>query len=224
MSTINNGHRGRLRDRFFTSGLDALKPHEVLELILFTVYPRRDTKQIAKNILEHFDDDLHKVLMADKEHFKDLDINDNAIALIKLLRELNIYVQKIETKKKKSINSSNDVYEFLNAYYKGLQKEEFFVIYLDAKNKIINMQSEFKGTINEARIYIREIAKKCLLLNAAAVILSHNHPSGSIQPSDNDVNITLKIQKALQYLDIKLIDHLIIADNDFYSFREYGVL
>ena len=224
MTDSNIGHRDRLRDRFFTVGLDGFKPHEVLELILFTVYPRVDTKELAKKVLNYFENDIHKVFIADKEDFKGLNLSDQAIALIKLIREVNIYIQKLELINQRKIVSSEDAYEFLKSYYKGLQKEEFFVIYLNNKNKVLAVESEFKGTINEAKIYVREIVKQCLKYNAASIIISHNHPSGSIEPSTTYINITLKIKKALEFLDINLIDHIIVGDNKFYSFIEWNVI
>ena len=221
---INSGHRDRLRERFFTVGLDGFKPHEVLELLLFICIPRRDTKDKAKEILAHFDNDFHKLLAAEKDDFTGLDLTDSTITLIKLVREINIYQKKLNLKQKKIIDSTIEAYDYLKDYYRGLHKEEFVVIYLDIRGKVLAINSEFQGTINEARIYVREIVKQCIKHNAASIIISHNHPSGSLEPTTADLNITERIKSALALVDIKLIDHILVGENDFYSFKEYGLL
>ncbi|MCL2065131.1 MAG: DNA repair protein RadC [Candidatus Cloacimonetes bacterium] len=221
---VNSGHRDRLRERFFSVGLEGFKPHEVLELLLFTVYPRVDTKVIAKKVLDYFDNDFHKMLNAEKAEYEGLKLSNQAIALIKIVREISIYQLKLEMKQRKKISSTHETIDFLRAYYKGIHKEEFLVIYLDNQNRIIDVKSEFQGTFNEAKIYVRELIKQCLKYNASSIIISHNHPSGGLEPTSNDINITNKIKMALGFVEIRLLDHILIGDNEYYSFAEWGHL
>ena len=218
----NDGHRERLRNRFFEVGLDGFEPHEVLELLLFNVYVRRDTKKIAKSVMNYFKNDFHKVLTASHEELFNAGLSPSATSLIKLVRETFIYQMKKELVKEKKITSSKDAYDFLKAYFKGLPNEEFCVIYLNNRNKILDICSEFQGTFNESKVYIRELVKHCLKYNAASIIISHNHPSGHLEPSSADINITQKIKLALEFFDIRVLDHILVADNDFYSFLEHG--
>lgn len=218
------GHRQRLRNRFFEVGLDGFEPHEVLELLLFNVYVRRDTKKIAKKVLEYFKNDLHKVLNASDDDLKSAGLSDSAASLIKLSREIFVYQLKKDLIKQDKISSSNDAGNFLKAYFKGFDKEEFCVIYLNNRNKILDIKSEFKGTFNESRVYVRELVKHCLKYNAASIIISHNHPSGHMQPSSQDIKITEKIKLALELFDIRLLDHILVGNNEIYSFAENGHL
>ncbi len=218
------GHRERLRNRFFEVGLDGFEPHEVLELLLFNIYVQRDTKALAKQVLAYFKNDLHRVLSASEEDLRSAGLAPSAASLIKLTREIFIYQMKIDLVKQKSISSSDDAIGFLKAYFKGLPNEEFCVMYLNNRNKILDIKSEFQGTYNESRVYIRELVKHCLKYNAASVIISHNHPSGYLSPSSQDINITKKIKIALEYFDIKVLDHILIADKESYSFAEHSLL
>ena len=226
MDNTNNlkGHRERLRNRFFEVGLDGFEPHEVLELLLFNIYVQRDTKALSKKVLEHFKNDLHKVLTASNDELCSAGLTPSAASLIKLTREVFVYQMKRNLVKQKNISSSNDAINFLKAYYKGLPNEEFCVIYLNNRNKILDIKSEFQGTFNESRVYIRELIKHCLKYNAASIIVSHNHPSGHLQPSSEDINITKKIKMALELFDIRLLDHILIGDKESLSFMENGLL
>jgi len=221
---LNKGHRGRLRQRFFEKGLDAFSAHEVVELILTFAYPRRDTKVLAKKALDHFEESLHKLFYAKKEELNKAGLSDTAATLIKLCRETFIYQMKKKLIKKNYLTSSDIACEYLKCYYKGIPHEEFYVIYLDQKNNIINAESVFEGTINETKVYTRELIKSCLKKNAASIIIAHNHPSGSVQPSNADINITDKIKNALNLLDIRLLDHIVIGDNQSYSFSENNLI
>ncbi|MEJ2568699.1 MAG: JAB domain-containing protein, partial [candidate division WOR-3 bacterium] len=124
----------------------------------------------------------------------------------------------------KDIRSPRDVYDYLRFHYKGRSKEEFIVIYLDAAYKVIEITPLFTGTIDKSAVYIRELIKEVLVLKSAALILAHNHPSGNINPSEGDIRVSKKIKKALSYIDVELIDHVICGDVNFYSLKEQGLL
>ena len=219
---LNKGHRERLRDRFFDVGLDGFKPHEVLELLLFHAYPQVDTKEKAKKLLSYFNDDLHKVLNASEEELIKAGLTSNAASLVKLVREIFIYQMRLKMIKDKQIKSTLDASDYLKAYFKGKQREEFYVIYLDSKYHIKATQSEAKGTTHTSQVYVREIINQCLKYNASAIILAHNHPSGSLQPSQEDINFTHKVIMALEFFEIKVIDHILVGDDETYSFMDNG--
>ena len=221
---INKGHRERLRERFFSVGLDGFEPHEVIELLLFNAYPYIDTKDKAKSVLNHFDNDLHKLLNANKEELMSAGMTTNAASLIKLTREVFIYQMRQKLLKERTLKTTTDASNYLKAYFKGKQREEFLVIYLDGDNNINATKSEFKGSVKTAKIYVRELIKKCLNYNAASIIIAHNHPSGSLQPTQEDINTTNKIILALDFLEIRLLDHILVGDNETYSFADNGLL
>ncbi len=218
------GHRSRLRQRYEKDGLNGFLPHEVLELLLFYTYPRRDTKVIAKKALSHFHNNLHKLVHASVSELKESGVSENSAVLIKLIRDAFLYQQKLSLIKSDFITSSNDVYNYCKNYFKGMQIEEFKVIFLNTANHILTEESLFQGTVNESRVYIRKILERCLNHSASQVLLVHNHPTGNLKPSESDLAITNKIKEALALYEIRILDHLIIGDNDFYSFKENGFL
>lgn len=220
----NQGHRERLRERFKQNFLEGFHDYEVLELILFYAYPRIDTKKKAKEVLNFFHNDLHQVFHATNAELQTSGLSENASVLIRIIRESFIYQQKKKIIGLDFIHSSQEVYDFFLYYFKAVKNEEFFVLYLNTANCIIQAESLFEGTKNESRVYIRTIIEKCIQYHATQIIVIHNHPSGNLKASDSDINITLKIKEAISYLEIKLLDHLIIGDNDFMSFKEQGYL
>lgn len=216
----NNGHRNRLRQRYEKDGLDGFHPYEVLELLLFYVYPRKDTKALAKKFLSYFNDNLHKLMQADISELTKAGLTENSATLLKLVRDAFLYQQKLSLIKTDYFTSSEEVYSYCKHYFKGKMIEEFKIIYLNTANQILNEETLFVGTVNESRVYIRKIVERCLYYGASQVLLVHNHPTGNLKPSDADLIITMKIKDALSLFEIRVLDHLIIGDNDFYSFQE----
>jgi len=119
--------------------------------------------------------------------------------------------------KEQCITSCHDVYNYLKQYYKGKQNEEFKVIFLNSRNYIIAEETLFRGTVNEAKIYIRTLIQSVVKTGATAIIVVHNHPGGTLKASEEDLHITEKIKKVLGFIDVKVLDHIIIGDNDYLS-------
>ena len=138
--------------------------------------------------------------------------------------ELAMKLARGKTKKGTVISSSSAVTQYLRAIYGAEERELFSVLYLDTRNKVIELSTLFSGTIDSASVYPREIVKKALTLNAANVILTHNHPSGCLQPSEADKLITDKIKNALQLIDISILDHIIVSKEGTYSFAEHALI
>jgi DNA repair protein RadC len=224
MENDSEGHRQRLRERFMQYGTDGFHDYEILELMLFYVYPRKDTKKIAKQVLSAFKNNLHDIFSAEPENLIRAGLSQTAAILISSLKKIFIYQQKKKIAGSDFIKSSTDVYDYLKYYYKNSKYEEFYVIFLNTANCIIKTECLFSGTTNESRIYIRNIVESCLNCHASQIIIAHNHPSGNLKASDSDLDITVKIRQALSYLEIKLLDHLIIGDDDFMSFKEMGYI
>lgn len=224
------GHRDRLRDRFEKTGLTGFAEHEVLELLLTYCIPRKDTKAIAKLLL-HRHKTLYRLMNAptcdiviDAEQSKDKIITARTALFLKLVRDVGIYQQKQRLLSGMQIAGSKDVSDYLCEYFKGVMHEEFHIVLLNNKNVIIDTFKLFEGTPTEAHVYIRTIIEKIIQYHATALIIAHNHPTGNLTPSSSDISLTERIKNALSFIDVRLLDHLIIGDNDSYSFAEHGSL
>lgn len=219
-----NGHKQRLRDKFKQDGLNGFLPYEVLEFLLSFVQIRKDTKKSAKLLIQKFGS-LCSVLNAPLALLKDVEgIGDRSAQLIKLCNELLNYTLREKILQNEYLNSVNDVITYVKHYYKAKKYEEFKIIYLNSQNQILFEETLFNGTVNKSSVYVRNLIERVLHFNAVAIVLFHNHPGGSLKPSDSDIKITKKIYQALNLLDIKLYDHLIIAGNNYYSFASSGLL
>lgn len=216
----NEGHRGRLRERFLKSGLAGFHDYEIIELLLTLGTPRRDCKQQAKNLLSEFKT-LRGVLEADAQELQKIkDIGPvNAISL-KLIQEIARKFLKEKAIKRTACQTPKEVFDYLYHSMRDLKVEVFKVIFLDSRNRIIEIEDLFKGTLNKSAIYPREIMKKAISYNAISLIFAHNHPSGDPEPSDSDKEITKDLISAGKIMDIKVLDHIIIGDNRYYSFSD----
>ena len=144
--------------------------------------------------------------------------------LINLVKELNIEYHISKLKDLKVLSSPNEVYEFVKSKLAGRRDEQFMVIYLNTKNKIIDFEISAEGTVNQAAVYPRKIIRKALECNAAALILSHNHPSGEPEPSQSDIELTNSLKEVCETMDIKLLDHIIVGKLGFFSFKKKSIL
>jgi DNA repair protein RadC len=217
------GHRQRLRDRFLDKGIDALSDTEVIELLLTFGTPRSDCKQPAREALEKF----HSLPQV-------LDAPAGALAGIKGLGTKNIFAlhfiqgvarrylrQRIQNKN--YITSSHEVAEYLIHALRGLHREVFMVVYLDAAHAVISSEILSEGTINVSTVYPRELIKAALAHNASALVIAHNHPSGNREPSSQDEQLTRSLVLICSFMNINLLDHLIIgAGEQVYSFADHG--
>lgn len=221
----NEGHRERLRKRFLMSGISGFHDYEVLELLLSYVIIQKDCKQIAKQLLEKYND-LYTLLKQDNEELKkNMYITDRVVVFFKLI--FSIIENQLYKKtliEKISISSNIQLLNYLKVSMLKRDVEIFKVIFLNGQNEILKEEELFQGTIDKSMVYIRELVKKILEYNAKSIIIVHNHPAGSLKPSQSDILLTQKIKEAFEYLEIRLLDHLIISEKGYFSFLENGIL
>ena len=227
----NKGHRERIKEKFLKNGIDGFAEYEILELLLTYCIPRKDTKPIAKDLLNKFKT-LDNVFKADFDKLSVIDgLGNNSIAFLKLIGDLPSIIYKDELKNKKLIDretlkiSNKDILlNYLRNKIGYEEKEKFYVIYLSSSNEVIEFEENSVGTLDRSSVYPREIYKKIINLNAKSVILAHNHPSDNITPSKSDIELTNEISKGLKNFGALLIEHIIITKNSYFSFLEEGLI
>ncbi len=220
----HEGHRQRLRQRFLKSGPDALADYELLEMILFAASPRMDTKPLAKRLLAHFGD-FSRLAHASPQELAKIDgMGDAAVASIKAILAAAERMLRAEASQAKIIQSWTSLLDYCRVSMGHKNIEEFRVLFLNHKNRLIRDEAQQTGTVNHAPVYPREVVKRALDLVASSIILAHNHPSGDPTPSRDDIEITRQVAAAAAALGISVHDHLIIAGNKHYSFKSNGLL
>jgi len=218
------GHRQRLKKRYSQLGIDTLHDYEVLELLLFYAIPRRDTKDLAKDLIKRFGS-LKKLMDADPKEIEALPgVGAQTALLIGLVRDLGTLYLREKAMETAQISSTKALLDYCMASMGGLKDERFNVIYLNAQNRIIKTEVIQEGIVNQAVVYPRKILEKALKHKASAVILVHNHPSGNIKPSEADIRLTRTLQDTARVLDILIHDHIIVGENRYFSFREEGLI
>lgn len=222
------GHRKRAKEKFLKSAAanktDAIADYEILEMMLYSAYPRIDTKPIAKELMNKFGG-LAGVLAADIEKLKsEAALSENVIFAIKIINEAALRLLKSKVIEKPVIQSWKALLDYCQAAMGSISREQFRILFLDKKNKMIADEIQQEGTIDQTPVYPREVVKRALELHASAIILVHNHPSGDATPSKSDIELTEQIETGLKAVDIKLHDHLIIAGDQHFSFAGNGLL
>lgn len=218
------GHRKRLRERFIISGLSGFHDYEIVELLLTLGTPRKDCKEQAKEALRRFKT-LRGVLEAPVEELQGIEgIGSHSAFGIKLVQEVAREFLKEKILEKPICGSSKEIFDYLYHSMRDLKKEVFKVIFLDSKNRIIEIEDLFEGTLNTSSVYPREIIKNAIRNNALSLIFVHNHPSGDPKPSRSDKDITRDLVFAGNLLQIKALDHIIIGDNRYFSFADEGLI
>lgn len=217
------GHRGRLRDRFQEKGLDSLNDAEVLELLLSFGTPRSDCKEQTRAALDRFGS-FSSVLEASSADLQLIEgIGPKNSFAVHFVQAVSRRYLKERLRGKRYLHSSEQVREYLLHSMRGLKKEIFTVIFLDSSHAVIDSEILTEGTLASTTVYPRELVIKALHHNAAALIVAHNHPSGSLKPSLQDRNLTRSLYLVAHYLDIRILDHLIIGDG-FFSFADHGLM
>lgn len=221
----NEGHRERLRKRFLMSGISGFHDYEVLELLLSYVIVRRDCKKIAKDLLNKYGD-LYSLLKQSKDELETNSFITERIAIfLKVLFSMledQLY-RKIHNERI-VISSNVQLLDYLEFSLLKRDIEIFKVLFLNTQNELIQEEELFQGTLDRSTIYVRELMKKVLKYNAKSVILVHNHPSGSLKPSQSDIILTKKIKEIFENVEIRLLDHIIISEKGYFSFLEGGIL
>ena len=218
------GHRKRLRERFNQSGLAAFLDYEIVELLLTLGTPRKDCKPQAKEAIKKFGT-LRGVLEAPPEELRKIKgITAYNIFVIKFMQEIARVFLKEQVLDKPYCRSSREVFDYLYHSMRDLKKEVFKVMFLDSQNHVVDIEDLFEGTLNASAVYPREIIQGAVKHHAAALIFVHNHPAGNPQPSDNDKQITQDLVFAGSIMQIKVLDHIIIGDNRYFSFADAGLM
>lgn len=213
-----------MRERFKRAGAEALADYELLELLLFYAIPRRDVKAQAKALLRRFGS-LAGVLRAREEELQEVEgVGPSASLLLRLVRELGAKALEGELKGREVLDAPDRVVAFARMKFGLDMQERFAVLYLNVKNELIDLEVLQKGTVQRAVVYPRQVAEGALRRGASGVILVHNHPSGHPEPSPEDRAFTLQIAKALEPLEVRLLDHLIVTSSGYFSFKEEGLL
>ena len=231
--TKNNakGHRERVRKKFLENGFNGLEDYEILELLLFYVIPRKDTKAIAKELIKKFKN-LANVLKADTLELKTIDgLGASSITFLKMMGALPEKIYKDELKNQKLIKDDKNkisdkevLLSFLRNKIGYKNVEKFYVIYLSSSNEVIAFEESSSGTLDRSSIYPREIYKRVIMENAKSIIIAHNHPSGNTCPSKCDIDITNEIAKGLKNFGALLLEHIIITRDSYFSFLEEGLI
>jgi DNA repair protein RadC len=217
-------HRTRLRKRFEDTGADALADYELLELLLFRVIPRRDTKPLAKALIARFGD-FAAVLAADPRRLVEVDGCGPSVAQeLKTIQAAVERAARIEAKRKPVVGSWTKLIDYCRVTLQHETREQFRVLFLDVKNHILADEVLGEGTLDHAPVYPREVVRRALELRAASMILVHNHPSGDPTPSRADAEITREIVAAADTLGVKVHDHLVIGRHGAASLRQLGLM
>lgn len=219
-----HGHRKRLRQRFLSAGRKALHDYELLEMLLAYAIPQRDTKPLAKNLIERFGS-FHNIFDESSEELESVTgIGEYASTLLQLVKAcMNQYMEPGDDDGI-ALSSPEAVLDYVRVVFGNRKKEFFILICLNTAGRVVHVQEMSEGTVNMAHVYPREVLKTALLKNASAVILVHNHPSGSLSPSVHDERLTTTLSDASLHLGITVHDHIIVTKDSAYSIKMGKVL
>ncbi len=216
-----HGHRQRLRERVLEAGPDTLPDYELLEGLLFTHDTRRDTKPLAKDLIERFGG-FAAVFEASREDLVDAGVSHAGAACLRMVREASVRLAKSELGSAPLLGSWDKLIDYCSVRIANRKIEEFHVLFLDRQNALLKDERLGKGTVNHTPVYIREVIKRALELAASAMILVHNHPSGDPTPSREDIAVTFQLVAAAKTVNIAVHDHIIIGRGMHVSFRDLG--
>jgi DNA repair protein RadC len=221
---LHEGHRQRVKTRYFEEGLDAFEDHQVLEMLLFFSIPMKDTNELAHRMILEFGS-LAALFEADpKDICKRCGVSENTAILVSMIPSLSRRYFKVKMGDKPILNSSPKAGEYAVSLFAGRKYEAFFVICLDSQNRVNYAALLHEGTLNEVPVYPRLVVEMVLRHQANSVILAHNHPGGSLKPSFDDIELTKKIKAAVEPIAVKVVDHIIVAGDKYMSFKEGSLL
>lgn len=219
-----SGHRERLRERLLTAGPDALADHELLEATLFLAIPRKDTKPIARALIARFGS-YANALAASPEALQTVPgVGRSAAAALKSVHAAAVRLVRAEVQAQPVLDDWDRLTEYLTACMAREPVEQFRILFLDSRNRLIRDEVQGRGTVNHTPAYPREVVKRALDLNATGIVLAHNHPSGDPTPSSADIQVTGAIAAAAQPIGIVLHDHVVVGRSGWLSFRQQGLL
>lgn len=217
-------HRKRLRERFLQGGATAMPDYELLELVLFRAIPRQDVKPLARRLIERFGD-FNRVLTASPERLARIEgVGEAVVTELKVVEAAAQRLARTKVMHRSVLSSWDALLDYCHTTMSHRETEQFRILFLDRKNVLIADEEQARGTVDHVPVYPREIVKRALELNASALILVHNHPSGDPTPSEQDIALTSQINAALTVMGMVLHDHLIIGKSRETSFRAAGHL
>lgn len=222
--TDGTGHRARLRQRLIDGGHEALHDHELVEYLLALAIPRRDTKPLAKKLLDEFGG-YGALLAAPPEALRRVDgVGEGAVGALMIAKASALRLLASEIRQRPVLANWQALLDYLQADMGHLPVERVRCLFLDAKNMLIRDEQVTEGSIDQAAVYVREIVKRAIALNASALLLVHNHPSGDPSPSRQDIALTRELADAAKALDIALHDHVIVGARTHNSLRSMGLI
>ena len=221
---LHKGHRERVKKRYLKEGIDAFEDHQILELLLFYAIPLKDTNDLAHKLLRKYGS-LHKLFEAPPaEIAKFPGMGEHSAILVNMISQLaRVYMKDVANSKKKPVLGNTDAAgEYAVNLFIGRLYEALYVISLDRNCKLINCEIVSEGSNDETPFYSRRIVEMVLNHKADKVILAHNHPSGTLMPSNNDIYWTKELNTALKNVGIDLVDHFIVSGSDYLSMARRG--
>ena len=210
-------HRKRVRERFRAESLDDFSPVHALELLLFYAIPQKDTKTLARDLLNHFGT-FHGVLEASPEQLQQIPgVGENTALYLNLIREAGRYYQVDRGRQTETINSLEECGEYLRSYFSGRTNECIYALCLDSKGKILCCRKLAEGDKISSYLPPRRVVELALTMQASVVVLAHNHPGGYAVPSEEDLHLTDRLRELLENVNIRLMDHVIVTENEHIS-------
>ncbi len=207
----------RVREKLLTSGAQSLSDTELLAVFISSGNAKKSCVQLAHDLLKHLGD-IRTILNCDLNTFQQVPgLGTVRYIQMQAAQELCRRSDFISLQKDTQLTSTQDTHAFIKRQLRDKKNETFAAIFLDSQHRVLSYEELFTGTINTATIHPRPLVNRVLHLNAAAIILAHNHPSGIAEPSIDDVAVTKRLYSALELVDVRLLDHLVIGDNDIYS-------
>ncbi len=223
-ATGTDGHHSRLRARFLQGGPAAVAEHELIEMVLFLAVPRRDTKPIARALLARFGSFSAAISAPLNQLLEVKGLGESGATSLKIIQAAAQRLTRAEVIYRPVLNNWDRLMEYLQAVLARERVEQFRVLFLDNRNRLLGDETQGVGTVNHTPVYPREVIKRALDLRATAIILVHNHPSGDPSPSTQDIEVTKEIKQAAAALSIVLHDHVIVGNGQWLSFRKAGLL
>ena len=223
-TTGPHGHRQRMRDKLLVRGPDALADYELLEMLLFLAFKQGDTKPLAKALINKYGSFANVIAAPPEELGRLRGVGPHAVTAIKLVQAAAIRSARAELLNRPVLGTWDQLLDYLNLVLARERIEQFRVLFLDTRNRLLGDEPQARGTVNHTPVYPREVVKRALELHATALILVHNHPSGDPKPSRDDIEMTKEIQHAAASMGIVLHDHIIVGNGTFFSFRDENLL
>ena len=221
-NVVHKGHRQRLRQQFQNGGLDSFSDVQTLEYLLTFSIARGDVNPLAHALLQRFGS-LANVLDASAEDLQQVPgVGEHTAALLTLMPQLFRRYSICKSEKKPILSSTEKIASYLMPFFHGAVEEQFYLVCMDAKCKVLDCRMLFSGGLNAVSVNIRKVVETALRHHASSVILAHNHPWGVALPSREDEAVTREIESALELVGVRLADHMIVSDEDCVSLRESG--